>query len=181
MILNQQSVVLNSRLQSALATWALKTVLLMELALKQMYPSARKTSGYSASEVELAWLASHHSPPPRSRVWLGAYDAERQKAVGHITNSLASKAEGSGLVVPCHLTTVHVGYVAFQVFTVDFVVAESVGLKEFQVAPPPELADHLLSLWPQVRLSQQWPPKFYFTDEQWSEVSTWNGRFQPAP
>ena len=60
--------------QQLLATWAVKTVLLLELAFRQMYPASRPVEGYQASPPELAWLRARTEPPPRSRVWLGCWD-----------------------------------------------------------------------------------------------------------
>src|SRR5258708_32137556 len=64
--------------QRLLAAWAVKTVYLLELAVRQQYPGARPVEGYKPSIAEIGWLldqlerrpAAQIEPPPRSMVWL---------------------------------------------------------------------------------------------------------------
>ena len=44
--------------------WAVKTVLLLELAFRQMYPASRPTEGYQATQPEFAWLRAKASRLP---------------------------------------------------------------------------------------------------------------------
>jgi len=63
--------------QALLAMWGVKTVLLLEPAIRQMYPDRRPAEGYLASSVELQWLREHREPPPRSLVWPGCWDCQQ--------------------------------------------------------------------------------------------------------
>ena len=177
MVLNQRRMSLDSQQQVLLATWAIKTIFLLELAWLQMYPASRPFTGYTASEAELAWLFSHKTPPPRSRVWIGAFDAENRHATSHISQGLAIRNDGLQSNIPCHLSVASFGFVAFQVFSVDYVAADQYGASEFDVAPPAELREHLETLWPRLAEDLTWPPPYYFNDQQWEQVSTWVGRF----
>jgi hypothetical protein len=51
-------------------------VLLLELSARQQYQRQRPNVGYQPSVAELAWLSARDEPPPRSRVWLGAFDSQ---------------------------------------------------------------------------------------------------------
>jgi hypothetical protein len=91
--------------------------------------------------------------------------------------------EPSGAPVPVpqreplngHLTSFTLGYVAFQVFSIDFVLADSVGAVQFQPpAPPPELAGAILPIWPTRLRPIQWPPPA-FGHDSWNEFVTWGG------
>ena len=177
MILNNNSVELNIADQQQLAIWALKTAFVLELAWQQLYPSARPKQGYTASDAELAWITNHSMPPPRSRVWIGGIDAKHRLTLGHSTNSLQVHFMKLEVIVPCHLTTFHIGYLAFQVFSVDFVIADSVGMSEFDISPPEELRNFFTTLWPRLHSNVSWPQKYFFDDSQWNEVSNWIDRY----
>ena len=48
--------ILDAADQRLLAFWAVKTVFLLEMALRQMHAGERAIEGYLASDVELAWM-----------------------------------------------------------------------------------------------------------------------------
>ena len=73
MLTNEHAVTLDETRQRDLARWAVIKVLLMEHAMRQRRAHLRSTVGYAPSDPELAWLYHNDDPPPRSRVWLGAY------------------------------------------------------------------------------------------------------------
>lgn len=75
MLTNKHGVTLGKTEQSDLARRAIMKVLLMEHAMRQRHAHLRSTVGYAPTDPELAWLYSNDEPPPRSRVWLGAFDA----------------------------------------------------------------------------------------------------------
>jgi hypothetical protein len=174
MMLRHEPTVLDSEDQELLATWAVKTVYFLELAFRQRYPRARPVEGYVASEPELAWLRARRQPPPRSRVWLGCFDAMGSTAIMY---------EPSGAPVPVphgepirgHLTSFTMGYVAFQVFSIDFVHADSVGAVQFQPpAPRREVQEALLLIWPSRLRPIHWPPPAFAHDD-WNKFVTWDG------
>ncbi len=83
MLLNQGPIQLDTRMQRDFARWAMIKAFLIERTIQQRSPGVRASEGYSGSDVELAWLAKNDDPLPRSRVWLGAFDAENIVAVSH--------------------------------------------------------------------------------------------------
>jgi hypothetical protein len=142
MALEARKTEINPSEQALLATWATKTALLFEFAARQHYSGARPYEGYEASEAEMAWLIERLEPPPRSRVWLGAFDARNvinsrhEACLIHLPNSLDA-----------HVTTLTVGYVAFQVYTINYVEADARSIPEFNVMP--EQVEMLLTrIWP---------------------------------
>jgi hypothetical protein len=81
MAVSNKPTTLDAGRQMVLATWAVKTVLLFETAVRQMYPDGRPIMGYLASRQELAWLRTKREPPPRSLVWLGCWDSQQSTPV----------------------------------------------------------------------------------------------------
>ena len=65
----EQSVILDAAAQALLAFWAVKTVMLLELAIRQNFPGRRAIEGYVATGPELAWL--RRGPSRRLGRWSG--------------------------------------------------------------------------------------------------------------
>lgn len=166
--------------QKLLATWAVKTVLLLELAFRQMYPASRAVEGYQASQPELAWLQARSEPPPRSRVWLGCWDCQQAIPVRYAPSS-APLPTPDGSRVEGHFTTFTLGYVAFQVFTVDYVAADQHRASAWNDHVPTALAQALSRIWPprprQPEIS--WPPPA-FAAPGWDRLVTWDGALRPG-
>src|SRR5262249_30663678 len=76
MTLRHQRTELDRNAQADLATWAVKTVLLLELAVRQRWPGFRSIDGYAPTGPELAWLYAERRPAPRSLVWLTCWDCQ---------------------------------------------------------------------------------------------------------
>jgi hypothetical protein len=175
----EPSVVLDAEAQALLAFWAVKTVLLLELAIRQRFPGLRAVEGYVASGPEVAWLRERAEPPPRAMVWLGCWDCEREVPVNY---------EPSGAVLPTadgaemagHLATFTLGFVAFQVYTADFVAAELHRAPVWNRRPPPPLTDALPRIWPPqlVVHDVDWPPAAYPRGD-WHRLVTWDGVLRP--
>jgi hypothetical protein len=97
--------------------------------------------------------------------------------------------EPSGAVLPTrdgnelagHLTTFAMGFVAFQVFTVDFVAAELHGAEVWNTHVPASLAGALERIWPQQFLVSEvsWPAQA-FANGGWGRLVTWDGKLRPA-
>lgn len=102
-----------------LATWAVKTAFLVELALRQQHSGARSVEGYLPSPREMAWLFAKLEPPPRSLAWLGCWDCQRESPFRYGPSG-APLVTADGVPVAGHFATFTLGFVAFQVFTVDF-------------------------------------------------------------
>jgi hypothetical protein len=179
MMLNRARRTLSRSDQSVVAAWAFKTVSLLEYAIEAWHGERRKQAGYRASAAELAWLFTYRQPPPRSRVWLGAFDAQNEVLLNQgTTNMQVSKGpEGEAKSLVAHLTLVTLGYVALQVFSIDYLAAEAGGFEEFAVAPPANLSPVLTPIWPTIYDQVQWPAAQYIGRDQFSLVRTWAGRF----
>jgi hypothetical protein len=179
MALAQQRVVLDARSQEMVALWAVKTCLLLELAVRQMYPRRRAVEGYAATAQELAWIRATNQPPPRSMVWLGCWDCQREVPVNYEPSSAALPAS-KGNELGGHLTTFTLGYAAFQVFTVDFVAAEQHRAVVWNTHVPASLEQSLIRVWPPqlVTPDVSWPPKA-FANGEWHSMVTWDGALRP--
>lgn len=178
MVLTADSVRLDALAQRLLATWAVKTVLLIEIAVRQHYPTSRPIRGYTASDVELAWLLAHRSPPPRSLVWLGCWDCEQETPAAYEPSG-APLPTADGHPVAGHFTTFSLGYVVFQVFTVDYVAADEHKAQMWNSQVPTSLRESLHRLWPVPRGTAAWPPK-PFPNAEWTRLVTWDQVLRPG-
>jgi hypothetical protein len=163
MLTHQTAVSLDTAQQRDLARWAVIKVLLIELALRQKHGRHRTALGYVPSEVELAWLATNATPPPRSQVLLGAFDADSEVVVSIQARMFETSTAGmpAPAGVPFHVTTLTVGYVLFQVFTIDFVAADSLQFPQADLTMPPPLDEALIQIWPTTRAVIKWPADVY--------------------
>jgi hypothetical protein len=171
---------LDAAAQALFALWAVKTALLLELALRQQYPGQRTIEGYAATAQELAWLHAHNEPPPRSMVWLGCWDCQQAVPVNYEpSGTTLPTADGTPLAG--HLTTFTLGYVAFQVFTVDFLAADQHGARPWNPGPPEALRQALPRIWPQQPNAADidWPPPA-FPRHAWQQLVTWDGALRPG-
>jgi hypothetical protein len=169
--------VLDAKSQRLLATWAVKTAFLVELALRQQYPGQRPVEGYVASAPEMAWLFAELEPPPRSLVWLGCWDCQRESPFRYGPSG-ASLKTADGVRVAGHFATFTLGFAAFQVFTVDFVMADKHGAGPWNLQPPQYLAEALARIWPQDDLRPRdlaWPPQQAFARDDMDVLASWDG------
>jgi len=164
--------------QTALATWAVKTTLLLELAYRQHYPDSRPIEGYQATPQELAWLRAEGRPPPRSFVWLGCWDCQATTPLMYEPSG-ASLPTRDGFPLAGHLTTFALGFVAFQVFTVDFVAADEHGAAPWNGLIPSTLTSALVRIWPAPGRPIAWPP-LAFAANDWNRLVTWDGVLRPS-
>jgi len=175
MAVSSKPVTLSPASQKLLATWAVKTVLLLELAFRQMYPGSRLVEGYQASQPEFAWLRARSQPPPRSLVWLGCWDCQQAIPVRYAPSSTPLPAP-EGSQVYGHFATFTLGYVAFQVFTVDYVAADLHQASQWNGHVSASLALALPRIWPPLLGQQEisWPPPA-FAAPAWDRLVTWEG------
>jgi hypothetical protein len=155
-------------------------VFLLELAIRQMHPGEREIEGYVASEVELAWMRMHTEPHWRTMVWLGCYDCEQNKAVCYEPSSAVLPTD-DGIPVGGHLATFTLGYVVFQVFSVDFLAAELHKADVWNTHVPDSLSKHLVRIWPKQLATPDvsWPPQ-QFAGDEWRRLVTWDGVLRPG-
>jgi hypothetical protein len=159
--------------QALIATWAVKTVFFLELAFRQLYPAGRTVAGYVATAPELAWLRSNTEPPPRTYVWLGCWDCLRETPVMYAPSS-APLPTADGMLVEGHFTTFSLGYLAFQIFSVDFLAAEQHSARQWNDGPPASIAAALPRIWPTPHTEISWPPPA-FRNEDWASLVSWDG------
>lgn len=160
-----------------LALWAVKTVLLPQLALRQMYGRRRAVKGYDPTSQELAWLWARRQPPSRSMVWLGAWDCHQTGEACRVNfePSEAPLPTADGVLVTGYMTTFALGFVVFQVFTVDYLGVEQHGAEPWNTRVPRHLNEALLRIWPPLGRDFSWqPPAFAY--ENWRQIVTWDGR-----
>jgi hypothetical protein len=164
--------------QKLLATWAVKTVFLLELAIRQKYPGTRPVEGYLATAPEMAWMFAKLEPPPRSMVWLGCWDCQQEVPVNYAPSS-APLPTTDGKPVEGHFATFTLGNVAFQAFTVDFIAADQHGADLWNTHPPSSLAQALTRIWPQLLAARdvRWPQQV-FTRGDWDKLVTWDGKLR---
>jgi hypothetical protein len=159
MLTHQDSVDLDATRQRDLARWAVMKVLLMEHVMRQQNPRLRTTLGYEPSGPELAWLMTEADPPPRSRVWVGAFDAAGTQAISTQTRLLMSPLPDGADPLPAHMTTLTIGCMLLQVFTTDFVPADAHSLPPYTADPPEPYSQALTRIWPTDQATVHWPPR----------------------
>jgi hypothetical protein len=180
MVVTAAPTVIDPAAQEILAFWAVKTCLLLELAFRQQrYSGRRLAEGYEATPQELAWLWARNEPPPRSMVWLGCWDCQQTKPVAYEPSGAALRTD-DGVPVTGHMTTYTLGFVAFQVFTVDFIAAEQHRADSWNLNPPVSLRQALPRIWPCQPTAEPvaWPPPMFRADD-WQSLVTWNGVLRP--
>ncbi len=86
-----------------------------------------------------------------------------------------------GAPVTGHLTTLTLGFAAFQVFTVDFLAADQHRALAWNNHVPDSLAHALTRIWPQplVPRNISWPPQA-FPRHDWHRLVTWDGKLRPG-
>jgi hypothetical protein len=147
--------------QELIAKWAVKTVLLLELANRQEA---------AADESAFAWLDAQ-KPPSHWRVWLGRWDVDGPQTMPRIQEAPAAALlapDGSSVVG--HLTTLTLGRIAFQVFS-DHAAKQSGGLAG-NIGLPTSLEQALICIWPPPSGAKgAWPPQL---SADWKRLVTWD-------
>jgi hypothetical protein len=160
--------------QRLLSAWAVKTVYLLELAVRQKYAGVRPIEGLLPSEPEFAWMWKTLEPPPRSRVWLACFDAQMTTRMMYEPSGAPIPALG-GDRVEGQFTSFSLGYVAFQVFAVNFVEADAQRAAEWiPPTPPDSVRSALAQIWPPHLEAVHWPLPA-FAHEDWNRLVTWEG------
>lgn len=173
MLVHERSVDLDTEQQRDLARWAVMKVLLLELALRQQQPRRRPGHRYPPSEPELAWLYGRADPPPRCRVWLGAFDGQNTLTTTTQAKLFRVPMPDGGGSLQAHLTTWTIGQVLFQVFSIDFVAADGAGVEAFDGNPPAPFNLALKRIWPIEQAIVHWPSNYYVTKEILDRVVMW--------
>jgi hypothetical protein len=188
MAVQAKPTVLDLDAQRLLAVWAVKTVYLMELASRRQYPGARKVEGYEPSTAEIGWLLAELEqrpvklvkPPPRTMVWLACWDcmtletANRGSMI-HYAPSNASLPTPEGGKVDGQFATLAIGYVVFQVFTVDYIKAEIQQAVLWNTDPPKSIAHAVPLIWPhRLRAGEIAWPSAAFPNSSFAQLVNWD-------
>lgn len=180
MLTHKHAVDLDTTQQRDLARWAVMKVLLMEYVMRQQTPPLRTTDGYTPTGPELAWLMKETDPPPRSRIWLGAFDAQGNSAVTTQARLLRSAcAPGHADPVPAHMTTLTIGCMLLQAFTTDYVLAHA--LQPYDANPAWPYNQALTRIWPVSQPTVHWPPSHHVTNSVYDKVVNWGQATTPSP
>jgi|SRR5712691_1111228 len=168
--------------QRLLAAWAVKTVYLLELAVRQQYPGARPAEGYEPGIAEMGWLlaqlerrpATQIEPPPRSMAWLACWNCEERSVLTYAPSSAPLPTPASGAVTG-QFTTLALGFAAFQVFTVDYVEAARREAEVWNTRPPGSISAALPRIWPHLLGggTVSWPPAA-FPNGDFDRLSSWD-------
>ena len=188
MAVRREPTTLDLASQRLLAVWAIKTVHLLELAIRQRYPGTRLVEGYQPSNAETGWLLAQLEqqpprlvePPPRSMVWLACWDCmapngtNRGSMLNYAPSSARLPTPGGGDVVG-QFATLAIGSVVFQVFSVDYVQAEVRKAVVWNRDPPDSIAHAVPLVWPH-RLGAgdvEWPPPA-FPNDSFDRLVNWD-------
>jgi hypothetical protein len=145
--------VLNPDQQAILATWAVKTSLLLTLS-----EFRGQDHGWIPAST-LQWLYEHydlHMPPPGSRVWMGGFNTSDVPA--RVQAGCLYDASGNPTA---QCTTFSVGCVLFQVFTTSQEDADLPPDTETWLAPKGLYVPALLQISPSIS-PIRWPPQSVF-------------------
>jgi hypothetical protein len=107
-------------------------------------------------------------------VWLGAFDAQGEVTISTQARLLGTPAAtGPHDPPPSHVTTMTVGYVLFQAFSIDYVLADAHSLPQFDANPPQPFDQALPRIWPVARPIAHWPPDPYVDRASLGRVVLW--------
>src|ERR1022692_1194633 len=140
--------------QATLATWAVKTSLLLTIRSFEGEPA-----GWVPQD-NLRWVHDHRGldrPPPGAHVWMFGIDAENELAAWSQAGCLRT---GDGQPA-AHVGTFTVGYVGFQVFCRKVSQPEFSADHEAWLAPGGLFRDRVLDIWP-ATTTVRWPPSSIF-------------------
>jgi hypothetical protein len=82
-------------------------------------------------------------------------------------------ASGNQDPLPSHLTTMTIGYVLFQGFSIDYVLADAHSVPQFDAKPPPPFDRALPRIWPVEHPVLHWPPDPYVDQAALDWVRRW--------
>jgi len=143
---------LSSGDQALVALWATKMALLLERSMIDI-----RGRGFAPAS-HFKWLHDNHSPPPTTRVWIGAVrDFGDHPAWGH-TATMQHGAE----ISEGYLAAFTVGHVLFQVLGIENLTVRPVG--DGPIALPLRDGRYLVPIWPDLLPEVIWPPPSVFAN-----------------
>jgi len=150
--------------QEKVACWAVKTALMLELALRHA-----RGANY-APESHFEWLYANRSVPPNCRVWIFGVDVHNATPIW----TLASTFSDPGVSPPAeagYLATFTAGYVGFQVLGFDL-ASPNVATRASTIQPPSPIAKVLELIWPATS-ALRWPPPRYIDSSDLQTLAAW--------
>lgn len=155
--------------RETVGAWAVKTALMLELALATL-----RGSGL-APVSHFKWLYDHRSqpsPPPGCRVWLFGVDAKSRLAGSANAGVLESPRDD---VPKAYLATFTAGYLGFQVFGPDAPANDSSGqsVDAPAIDPPATLHRVMQLVWPVASATTTWPPSQHINFEDLDLIAGW--------
>jgi hypothetical protein len=148
-IANPQRTTLDPSQQERIATWAIKTGLLIEVW------TGAKGRGLYVPTDNLRWLAKHHTPPAFAQVWIAGIHSEMKRLAWSQSGFLALATKEK---VAC-VATFTVGSLGFQVFCRDIEDPNNPGAIRplSPIQPPQAVLDTTLEIWPGNAQDVTWP------------------------
>jgi hypothetical protein len=149
------------------AAWAVKTGLMLELALRQQQRE------FFAPESQFAWLHDHVErlePPPGCRVWMFGVEVENAWPA---TTTVALLKPARPDFPEAYLATFTIGYLGFQVFGPDVVkTPDARWVMAPPLDPPPAFQTVLSRIWPDADIYRH-PPDEVIRIADIAKLASW--------
>jgi hypothetical protein len=162
---NERAARLNPDAQERVATWAIKTALLL-----QLYSIALDGKNAYAPQDNLTWLVDHVSPPPGSEVWFGRHNARNRQL--HWSRPGAMYWHDTTPI--SYVNTFSVGYVVFYVLGNDVqIIAGRPRLSVASLKPPPRFSQVVVQIWPGNGDDAVWPSRESLEFDELDTFTNW--------
>lgn len=153
--------------QKLIATWAVKVALLIQLYTST---ASGQQLGHFVPDSHLKWLGKEKSPPPGTRVWIGAINDPI--VLAHCQPS--SLATSRGATPDAYFVSFSIGHLLFQVFGPEFTNSADGNRIQLQtLEPPPFLAETLTEIWPRNSKELVWPPSSQVQANELNSLESW--------
>lgn len=155
--------------QATIATWAVKTALLLNIRLH-----GDSEFGRIASD-NLRWLYDYRdedTPPPGCKVWIAGVDAQNIQAAWSQAATLFADPKKP----QAYFATFAIGYLVLQVLGRSTVEADRDQADPVSAVTPHGLVGrNLIHVWPATS-TISWPPPNFFRREALQWLASWPGR-----
>jgi hypothetical protein len=159
--------------QERVSRWAIKVALLLEL-----FTAPFDHDTYVPMD-NLRWLPDHQTPPPGSKVWIGAIRNPQKTVLWYRLGHLSVEPNQP----VAYFITFSLGYFIFQVFGREIYESEDSGTvrKLPTLNPPPNLSDTLIQLWPSSGGDIVWPPRRLVERPALEALASWPDQMVTYP
>jgi hypothetical protein len=144
-LVNGQDSILSAVEQHLVATWAVKTMLMLRLVVSDIDDQELTQDFYR-------WLYERRTPPPAEQVWLASYEGEGQwpMTFHYYAVQLAPPGHPKPELPNAHVASFAVGHAAFGL--------TGHGMESGPVAVPQLPRDTILPIWPTYGAEVRYPP-----------------------